>query len=137
MAEASYRDAEYWVKIARYDLKTAEAMLKTGRYMYVLFMCQQTLEKLLKGLYVIRKKQFPPRIHNLLRLGELTNLKWDETIGPVIEELNRYYLESRYPYEVSQLGRQVDRRKALEMLNQTRRLWRWIRREFPQRPIDR
>ena len=29
----------YWLKIANYDLKTAEAMLKSKRYLYVGFMC--------------------------------------------------------------------------------------------------
>ena len=30
---------DYWIDIADYDLKTAEAMLETGRYLYVGFMC--------------------------------------------------------------------------------------------------
>jgi HEPN domain-containing protein len=37
---------EYWVDIARYDLDTADAMFKTGRWLYVAFMCQQAIEKL-------------------------------------------------------------------------------------------
>ena len=41
----------YWLDIAKYDLKTAEAMLTSGRFVYVVFMCQQSLEKLAKGLY--------------------------------------------------------------------------------------
>jgi len=32
---------EYWEDIADYDLETADSMLKTGRYLYVVFMCQQ------------------------------------------------------------------------------------------------
>ena len=39
----------YWVDIAEYDLKTAEAMLATERYLYVGFMCRQTIERFLKA----------------------------------------------------------------------------------------
>jgi HEPN domain-containing protein len=35
----------YWLDIAGYDLDTAKAMLETGRYLYVGFMCHQVIEK--------------------------------------------------------------------------------------------
>ena len=35
---------DYWLKIADYDLETARAMLNSGRYLYVGFMCHQTKE---------------------------------------------------------------------------------------------
>ena len=35
----------YWTEMSDYDLETAEAMLATGRYLYVAFMCHQTIEK--------------------------------------------------------------------------------------------
>ena len=37
--------AEYWIEIADYEIETAKAMLQTGRYLYVGFMCHQTIEK--------------------------------------------------------------------------------------------
>ncbi len=52
---------EHWEDIAQYDLDTAEAMLQSGRYLYVTFMCQQAVEKLVKGLYVWYLDQEPPR----------------------------------------------------------------------------
>ena len=39
----------YWVEMSDYDVETADAMLATGRYLYVGFMCHQTIEKILKG----------------------------------------------------------------------------------------
>jgi HEPN domain-containing protein len=41
---------EYWLEIADYDLETAKAMLDTGRYLYVGFMCHQVIEKALKAV---------------------------------------------------------------------------------------
>ena len=47
----SEKKFNYWLDTAQYDLKTAESMLDAGRWFYVVFMCQQALEKLVKGLY--------------------------------------------------------------------------------------
>ncbi|MFP3043094.1 HEPN domain-containing protein [Treponema primitia] len=39
----------YWLEYAEYDLQSAEAMFAGRRWMYVIFMCQQAFEKLVKG----------------------------------------------------------------------------------------
>ena len=43
------RIVEHWVERAEYDLGTAKAMLETARYLYVAYMSQQAVEKLLKN----------------------------------------------------------------------------------------
>ena len=42
---------QYWLELSEYDLATAKAMLETKRYLYVGYMCHQSTEKALKGLY--------------------------------------------------------------------------------------
>ena len=39
---------EFWLDIAQYDLGVAESMLKSGRWLYTVFCCQQAIEKLVK-----------------------------------------------------------------------------------------
>jgi len=39
----------YWIEISDYDLETAEAMYHSKRYLYVGFMCHQTIEKAFKA----------------------------------------------------------------------------------------
>lgn len=36
---------KYWIDLAKYDFETAKAMFDTKRYLYVGFMCHQTIEK--------------------------------------------------------------------------------------------
>ena len=55
----------YWLDIAEYDMVSAEAMLNAGRYAYVPFMCQQSLEKFVKGLYNYYIDDNVPRVHNI------------------------------------------------------------------------
>jgi HEPN domain-containing protein len=56
---------EHWEDIAKYDLESAKAMYKSGRYLYVVFMCQQSIEKLIKGLHVLYTGEEPIRTHNI------------------------------------------------------------------------
>jgi len=42
----------YWLEGARYDLSAANAMFKSKKYPYALFMGHLSLEKLLKALVV-------------------------------------------------------------------------------------
>jgi HEPN domain-containing protein len=44
------RIVEKWIERAEYDLETARAMLHARRYLYVAYICQQSIEKALKAL---------------------------------------------------------------------------------------
>ena len=57
-----------------YDLETAEAMLATKRFLYVGFMCHQTIEKILKAYWSGCLTEPPLKIHSLSRLAEKTGL---------------------------------------------------------------
>lgn len=63
------RTVQKWVEQARYDLETARAMLASERYLYVLFYCQQAVEKALKALIVERTGEFPPAHSQLAPAG--------------------------------------------------------------------
>ena len=65
----------YWIEMSDYDLETANAMLLTGRYLYVGFMCHQTMEKILKAYWTNCLTEIPLKTHALSRLAERTGLK--------------------------------------------------------------
>ena len=52
----------YWIEMSDYDFDTAEAMLRTGRYLYVGFMCHQTIEKALKAYWSLVLDEPPLKI---------------------------------------------------------------------------
>jgi HEPN domain-containing protein len=62
--------------LAEYDLETARAMLESRRYLYVGFMCHQTVEKALKVIISrdCQKDEIPPKIHHLLKLADRAGL---------------------------------------------------------------
>jgi len=115
-----------WADQAHYDLDTARAMLASERYLYVLFCCQQAVEKMLKAVIAERSGQCPPRLHNLLRLTEYAGLELDQGQMTIMEDLSRYYIQSRYPEEIPAISRGLDRKTGQQALNQTEDMVRWL-----------
>jgi len=115
-----------WYVLARNDPETAEAILRAGRWMYVLFCCQQAVEKRVKGLVASRTGELPPRTHNLMRLTQACGVSPDEVTAQKLRELSAYYIQSRYPDEVQVLARQADSHLAHDVLRQTKEVFRWL-----------
>ena len=57
------KTVSYWTNGAKYDLSVANAMLKSKKYPYALFMGHLALEKLLKALVVKYTKAHSPLSH--------------------------------------------------------------------------
>jgi HEPN domain-containing protein len=55
----------YWIELSDYYLETAVAMLTSKRYLYVGFMCHQSIEKIFKAYYVHLMNDTPPFSHSL------------------------------------------------------------------------
>lgn len=62
-------DADGWSTLSARDLAAAKALLAAGVHLAIGFHCQQAVEKTLKGLYVARTGEVPPRTHDLARLA--------------------------------------------------------------------
>ena len=86
---------ERWVEQARYDLETAGAMHASGRYLYVLFCCPQAIEKTLKAIIAKQSNEFPPRIHNLIRLAEVAALELTDERTQWLRELSQGEVRSQ------------------------------------------
>ncbi len=59
------RKINYWIELSDYDLETAEAMLSSKRYLYVGFMCHQSIEKAFKAYFTKLNPETAPFTHNL------------------------------------------------------------------------
>lgn len=121
------RIIEEWIKMSEYDLQTAKVMLETGRYLYVPFMCQQSVEKLLKAVFCHVNNSVPPRTHNLLYLVDILKLNITDTQKTLLSQLNKFYLDSRYPIEQNQMAQDIDVHKAQDFWERTKELWQCLR----------
>lgn len=58
--------------------------------MYVLFCCQQAVEKMLKSLVAAKTGEFRPRLHHLGRLAVAAGIEVDDAMGDLLGELTAY-----------------------------------------------
>ena len=115
-------DSQRWLNIALYDLETAEAMFESERDLYVVFCCQQAIEKILKALTIQITRKMPPRTHDLLYLSKITEIEMDDERQTLYRELSAYYMNSRYPEEVVDLASELTREEVEEILQKTKEL---------------
>ena len=120
---------KYWLEMSDYDIDTAAAMLETGRYLYVGFMCHQTIEKALKAYWSANLDEIPLKIHTLSRLAERTGLdkdfsEEDQDLIDILEPLN---IEARYPSYKERLMKSLTHEYCINLLESTKRLQKWIK----------
>jgi len=118
---------EHWVERSKYDLDTAKAMLDTGRYLYVSYMCQQAIEKILKAIIAqLGKENFP--IHNLNRLAEISLI--DSELNSeqfnFLAELTPYNIEARYGDYKESLSEIINDKKAQKVYEKTLEIHEWL-----------
>lgn len=122
----------YWIEMSDYDLETADAMLVTGRYLYVGFMCHQTIEKILKAYWTKFLTEVPLKIHSLSRLAERTGLDklLSEEQLDFIDKLEPMNIEARYPSYKERLMKSLTKNYCTELLSQTKDLQSWIKNKL-------
>ena len=121
------KETENWLKIARYELKVAESLLKDGLFLKVIEHSHAALEKLLKGIIVEQKDIQPPKIHDLLKLTTLAlieNLQ-DDTKN-TLDELNDLYLSTRYSGDFDKLVSVLHKEKVEELFKRSKEVFKWI-----------
>jgi len=122
---------DYWLEHAHYDMKAAQAMLNSGMWTYTVFMCQQAIEKLVKGLYGLHvDADNVPRVHNITRLVRGFEDKLSEPIKEehydLFEVLSGYYLNNRYPDFKASLANATDEARARRLYAQTSEVFAWL-----------
>ena len=125
---------EYWFGIADYDFETAKVMLRGERYLYVGFMCHQTIEKALKAIIArdCADEDIPPKIHHLLKLAERSGLLAVMSVEQVafIKRLNQLNIEARYSEYKEAVVAGLNTEICLELLAGTEDLLCWIKQRL-------
>ena len=94
---------KYWTELSDYDLVTADAMLRTGRWLYVGYMCHQVVEKIFKAYWSSRKEEPAPFSHNLINI------------------------EARYPSYKQSIGESLSEEKCKGLLAKTKEVQQWVK----------
>jgi len=117
MDEKSQQLASEWFEKAQADLDFARLGFKeTKHYGEVCFLCQQVVEKYLKGFLVAMCKR-PRKIHSVGALAK-SCAKFNKEFGDLISKckiLDRYYIPPRYPVPSRIRYYKKDAKEAIEI----------------------
>jgi HEPN domain-containing protein len=123
----------YWVEIAVDDLCFAKECLKINRFLYVGFMCHQTIEKILKAMHVVKfPSDTPPYTHNLLKLAQATGLYELMSLDQkkIIANLEPLNIEARYPSKKKEISTALSKERCELLIKQTEGLNQWIKAQL-------
>jgi HEPN domain-containing protein len=125
---------KYWIDLADYDIATAKAMLQSSRYLYVGFMCHQTIEKALKGVIAgdCAEGEIPPKIHHLLKLADGAGLfyKMSDDQQSFLKALNPLNVEARYPEYKEKIAESLSNEMCNALITGTEEILCWIKNQL-------
>jgi HEPN domain-containing protein len=120
---------KYWIDLSDYDLETAEAMLQSKRYLYVGFMCHQSIEKAFKAYYIKLKSETAPYSHSLSYLAKQGDFydEFSELQKGFIDQIEPLNIEARYPSHKERLLKSLTDIKCLEIIHNAKEIQKWIK----------
>ena len=84
-----------WMDQSRHDLESARKNFGIKIYDVAILLCEQSLEKALKALYIAKKGEFAPRIHEIAYFAEETQVR--PQLDATLLRLQDLYFLLRYP----------------------------------------
>lgn len=142
----------YWLMLSDYDLDTVEVLAAGKRWVYVAYLCQQAVERQLKGMYVYYYNSEAPKTHNinflfskLLAADEFPAVGTRDEVETRREECEDYlidamfYYMSDYPFSYKNImNRFVGEDNALELYERTKNMVAWLRtfQPGPDAPLE-
>jgi HEPN domain-containing protein len=121
------RIKDYWIVESEYDSKVAWDTFNAGNYSYALFFGHLVIEKILKAIYVDRKKEHAPFIHNLTRLAEISEISIDQAQKDALNEITRFNLESRYPDDKKSFRKECTEDFTRNWLEAIEEIYKWLK----------
>ena len=87
---------KYWSDSSDEDFDTMITMFESEKFNWALFIGHLMIEKLLKALYVKKNNDYPPFIHNLLRLAEKCDLELTDDHRLFLVTVTAFNINARY-----------------------------------------
>jgi HEPN domain-containing protein len=121
------KDTGNWIALAEYDIETAQHMLTTGRFLYVVFMCHLALEKMLKAHVTESTQSIPVKTHDLIYLIKKSQLELPQEHLEFIGKINSASIPTRYPEDLQRALKEYPESIARDYLKQTTEVLKWLK----------
>ncbi|MCX6998838.1 MAG: HEPN domain-containing protein [Candidatus Sumerlaeota bacterium] len=123
------KQIDYWQRGSVEDMEIAEELLASRRFRYALFFAHLSLEKMLKAHVIRATSKTPPKIHNLVRLAEMTELEITDEKMEWLRAFNVYQLEGRYPGDTQIIISEETARRDISLAGE---IVEWLKAQLSQ-----
>jgi len=117
----------HWQSGAEEDFEVAIQLIESGKIRHGLFFLHLTLEKILKAHVCYYSEDIAPRLHNLVRLAELSGITFQQGQTDFLSEMNPFNIEGRYP---EMWGPVASNNEANMLLKETERILKWLKNQL-------
>jgi len=118
---------KYWRESAQHDLESAGGIFDSGKYDWCLFVGHLALEKILKAIFVVRNdNNMPPKLHNLVRLAELSNIELSDEQKLLLDKINDFNIQTRYPDYKLDFYKRCDAEYTNKYLDKIKEFYTWF-----------
>jgi HEPN domain-containing protein len=125
------RAITYWHEEAKEALQVADHLYEKQDYSYALFFGHLAIEKMLKALYVARRNEQAPPVHNLVRLAEVAGLAMDSQRKESLVRITTFNLEARYPDESRNFRKKCTEEFTRLELTRIKEVFQWLNNMIP------
>lgn len=123
------KEIENWWKQGKNDFEKANVLFKSGNFDGTAFFCQQSVEKTLKALILLKTKEKRVEGHSLIHLGKMAGLP--QSYFSDLKKLSPQYFISRYPDVTEDVPYELyDEKLAREFLNIADEVIKWIEKQL-------
>lgn len=123
------KEVKDWIAQAEQDYQAAEYNFKGRLFSYATFLCQQSLEKALKALYIHEKKLKSPKSHSLIFLAKHTTLP--KQFYSFLGELTPTFITTRYPDVAGDLPSEIYTSEyTSELMEKSKEVLEWIKKKL-------
>jgi len=117
----------HWLNSAKNDLESANVLFHSKKYDWCLVIGHLVLEKAIKAVFVLNNQnKIPPKVHNLVKLAEISNLDLSSEQEVFLGEVNSFNIEARYPQYKQEFYKLCTKEFASGYFFKIKEYYKWI-----------
>ena len=117
---------ELWIVASDDDFDTMLAMLDAKRFTWSLFLGHLVIEKLLKAYFVKINEDYPPYVHNLLKLAIDSKIEITDDLKYKLTTISAFNINARYDDYKRSFQIKCTAEFTLEWIEKVKELRLWI-----------
>jgi HEPN domain-containing protein len=118
---------EYWKKSSEEDFAAAKVLLENGHLRHSFFFARLAIEKILKGHVTKHTSDITPRLHNLIGLAGIAEIKLSSKKEQLLREFGLHQLEGLYP-DFEQVP--ISLEYAREEISKAEKIFEWLKKKL-------